>query len=49
MKLLTHPMIEKLAQNGHANAERLADDGDTIDHFPGGQALHARRGRQPGS
>ncbi len=34
MKLLTDLIIEKLAQNGRANAERMADDGNTIDHFP---------------
>jgi Protein of unknown function (DUF2958). len=34
MKLLTPTMIEKLTQNGKANAERLAAGGDDIDFYP---------------
>lgn len=34
MKLFPKPIIEKLADNGRANAERMADDGDTHDFFP---------------
>ena len=34
MQLFPKPIIEKLAANGRANAERMADDGDTHDFFP---------------
>lgn len=34
MKLFTKPITEQLAKNGRANAERMADDGNTIDFFP---------------
>ena len=34
MQLFTKPIIEKLAANGRANAERMADDGDTHDFCP---------------
>lgn len=34
MKLFPQPIIEKLAENGRANAEAMADDGDTHDFFP---------------
>ena len=34
MQLFPKPIIEKLAKNGRANAERMADDGDTHDFFP---------------
>lgn len=34
MKLFPKPIMEKLAANGRANAERMADDGNTHDFFP---------------
>lgn len=34
MKLFPQPIIEKLAENGRANAVAMADDGDTHDFFP---------------
>jgi len=34
MKLFTKPIMEQLAKNGRENAERMADDGNTIDFFP---------------
>lgn len=34
MNLLTNEQIERLASNGRANAERIADDGDTHDFEP---------------
>lgn len=34
MTLLTADLIEQLARNGRDNAERIADDGNTIDFFP---------------
>ena len=34
MNLLTNEQIERLARNGRANAERIADDGDTHDFEP---------------
>jgi hypothetical protein len=34
MKLLTQEQTEKLLANGRANAERIATDGNTIDHPP---------------
>ena len=33
MKLFPQPIIEKLAENGRANAERMADDGATHDFW----------------
>jgi len=34
MKLLTDDQIQRLARNGCANAERIADDGNTHDFHP---------------
>lgn len=34
MTLLTQDQIDRLARNGRANAERIADDGDTQDFKP---------------
>ena len=34
MKLLNQEQIDRLARNGRANAERMADDGNTIDFEP---------------
>lgn len=34
MKILTREQTERLARNGHANAERMTDDGDTYDFEP---------------
>lgn len=34
MKLLTQSQLAQLIQNGQANAERIADDGRTIDFQP---------------
>ena len=34
MQLFTAEIITQLMQNGHKNAERIADDGNTIDFLP---------------
>jgi hypothetical protein len=34
MKLLTQEQIDRLARNGRANAERIEEDGNTIDFEP---------------
>ena len=34
MKLFTKPILDRLARNGRDNAERMVDDGNTIDFFP---------------